>query len=967
MIAVDAEVQTFLQRGAVARLSVPAGDEGKARPILTEKSPMPHCRLYPSFLRLLRGDVLGLLFFGICMTATPGLPASIQAQAATDASSVRFRAQGLPNALDVGVTAQAQRAVLRAFLEDHPGYEIEPFIMPTVEGGAGIDTGPLMAIAAGIPPHVISVNFRQSSTYMSQGFLEPLEILLARVLSADERVRQCDDDDRWLADPATDEIERALALIQERTPAPAWPVVYREDESGHFPGRHAWAVPDDALVIALLYRKDLFREAGLDPERPPRDWEQFLDDARALTVPARQQSGFMLHGGPHLSWEVYTFMVSNGANAVAFDETQQSWSAAYGSVEAAEAVHFVWRLVNEPFERDGRTIRGAVRIGTSELDVMWDQGRIAMRFDYLSDQVIERANPQLIGIAPVPLSPKGTRGSEFNSRMLGVFSGSTPRQKLAAMRYLWFRTSDEARRISTRIYVDQGYGQFANPHYLAKFGHDRVLQRVPEDWKLVFSTAMAAGVPEPYGRNTQNIYLYLSKPIETVLRWSDLDKLPRDRAIDRIQRELAASAQDTNVKLLGNVSPEQMRQRRVVASLVIVVIFTTFIWGAAAIWRYFGKVAVRSTEGGARRRYLLGYALLIPALLITIGWTYVPLAWGFTLAFTDYRLVIDSAFVGVDNFAAALYDANFWRSLVRTFYFVALVIGLGFWPPILLAILLDEVPTVFLKYLYRIVFYLPAIISGVIIMFLWKQLYDPSEHGALNHLLLSLDRLPAVAATLLKWVMAMLWLSFVATPLWLAARMHEMSVALRAALAAFGVALLGVTCYAWFAGEWSAASLVGRFELRPLDWVASPRLAMLCVVLPIVWAGAGPGCLLYLAALKTIPTDLYEAADLDGAGTWHKVCYITLPRLKYLIGIQFIAAVIGAFKGGADYILAITGGGPGDATLILSLHIFIRTFMELQFGVGAAMAWLLGALLVGFTAYQLKMLSKAEFRAAGAT
>jgi len=888
--------------------------------------------------------------------------------AADDSRAVRFRAQGLADPADGSVTAKAQRELLRVFLSDHPEYEVEPFFMPAVLGGQELaDTGPLMAIAAGMPPHAIYVNFRQSSTYLSQGFLEPLEVLLARVLSDDERLRETDASGHWLADPSPGEVDRAVALIRERVPDLAWPVVYREDESGHFPGKHVWAIPDDALVMALLYRKDLFKDAGLDPDRPPHDWDELLDFARRLTVPRKQQYGMMVRGGVSLSWSSYTYLVSNGARAVRVNDDGRTWTAAYGSREAAEAIHFVWRLVNEPFERDGRTIHGAARVGGSELDVMWQQGRIAMRFDYLSDQVIERANPQLIGIAPVPVTPRGARGSELNCRMLGVFSGSTPRQKLAVMRYLWFRTGDEAKRISTRVYVDNGYGLFVNPDYLERFGYDRLLRRVPEDWRAVFRTAMEAGVPEAYGRNTQNIYRYMSKPIESVLRWENLHELPREGAIDRIERELAASAREANVKLLGNVPPSQMTRRRVVASVTMLAVLGAFTAGFVAIWRYFGRVAVRSTEGGRRRQWLIGSALIVPALLVTVAWMYLPLGWGFLLAFTDYRLAIDSAFVGVDNFAHALYDAVFWRSLVRTLYFVALVIGLGFWPPILLAILLDEVPTAFLKYLYRTVFYLPAIISGVIIMFLWKQLYDPSEHGALNHLLLSLNHLPGVAATILKWIVAGLWLSFLAMLLWLSVKLAEVSVPLRAALAGVALALALATLQPWLTGQWHPGDLVGRFELRPLDWVASPRLAMLCVALPIVWAGAGPGCLLYLAALKTIPADLYEAADLDGAGVWHKVCYITLPRLKYLIGIQFIAAVIGAFKGGTDYVLAMTGGGPGDATLTLALHIFIRTFMELEFGIGAAMAWLLGALLVGFTAYQLKLLSRAEFRASGAS
>ena len=133
--------------------------------------------------------------------------------------------------------------------------------------------------------------------------------------------------------------------------------------------------------------------------------------------------------------------------------------------------------------------------------------------------------------------------------------------------------------------------------------------------------------------------------------------------------------------------------------------------------------------------------------------------------------------------------------------------------------------------------------------------------------------------------------------------------------------------------------------------------------MPIVWATAGPGCLLYLAALKTLPGDLYEAAEIDGASVLDKLLHITLPQIKYLIGIQFIASLVAAFQGGADYILALTGGGPNNATSILALEIFIRTFFELRFGLGTAMAWLLGLLLIGVTAYQLRQLARAQFTA----
>jgi multiple sugar transport system permease protein len=358
------------------------------------------------------------------------------------------------------------------------------------------------------------------------------------------------------------------------------------------------------------------------------------------------------------------------------------------------------------------------------------------------------------------------------------------------------------------------------------------------------------------------------------------------------------------------------------------------------------------------------WVLLLPALLLTLGWAYIPLVWGGVLSLTDFQLVLDSTFVGVDNFAYVIYDPDFWASMARTFWYVGLTVGLGFWPPILLAILLSEVPTTLLKYVFRTIYYLPAVISGVILMFLWKQLYDPTPQGVLNQLLLSLNGLGWFGATLVKLLAAGLWLSLVGFLLRLPVRMSEMSRLMKGVIWAAGLGLLFFTVWPFLSGEISLRSLVGPFEVKAMRWIASPESAMFCVVLPMVWAGAGPGCLLYLAALKTIPQELYEAAEIDGCGAWHKICYITLPKLKFLIGIQFIAALVGAFKGGTDFILAMTAGGPSRSTMIVALDIFMRTFTELQYGIGAAMAWLLGALLVGLTAYQIKKISQAEFSTA---
>lgn len=877
---------------------------------------------------------------------------------AADDQPVSFRAQGLPPPSRVDAPALAARAVLRAFLEQHPNYQIEPFVMPSI-GGDQMDSGPLMAIAAGFPPHAIYVNFRQSSSYIAHDFLSPLEILLARLNSTDPRTRKTDDSGKWLADPSDAEVSTALAAIKSRVPSAAWEVIYRQTDSALYPGKHVWALPRANQVIALVYRRDLFQKAGLDPSRPPETWDELYEHARRLTDPEKGQYGFMFPSGTNTSWGMYSLLVSNGGRMVAMQDG--NWRAAYDTFEAAEAVLFFRKLIKQPFTRDGKIIKGCALLNTDAGDWYrpWVQGRVGMMFEYLSDEMAGSANPQLIGIAPVPKSPKGIRGSELNCPMLGVFSKATPQQQLAVMRYIWFVTSDEAKRIRTRVYVENGFGNFVAPDLLRQFGYQELLKQSPKGWQEAFDAALSGGVPEPYGGNTQNIYRWMSQPINAALALP-LDNVPTEQAVQQIRSLLRESATEVNLKLMGQLSEGQRRIRDWTASAAMVLLVIVFAIAMRRSWRQFGR---RAAEGTAYRRGRLTAMLVLPALLMILLWQYLPLAGGLGIALSKFELVRESDFAGVENFAAALFDERFWASLLRTFYFVLLTIGLGFWPPILLAILLQEVPGSIARYVFRTIYFLPAVISGVIIMFLWAQLYQPNEHGVLNRLLLSLNALGAIPATLIKLVGVGLWLSLIATLAAVAFRMTELSRLARASAAAASIAFLLAGFYLIRIN--GIGAIFGPFHIEPLQWTQSPALAMFCVVLPSVWAGAGPGSILYLAALKTIPDSMYEAADIDGASHLHKIVYIVLPQLKYLLAIQFLTAVIGAFRGGTDYILALTGGGPNDATTVLPLEIFTRTFMDLQFGIGTAMSWLLAALLVGFTVYQLRMLSTAEFKAGG--
>jgi ABC-type sugar transport system permease subunit len=146
-------------------------------------------------------------------------------------------------------------------------------------------------------------------------------------------------------------------------------------------------------------------------------------------------------------------------------------------------------------------------------------------------------------------------------------------------------------------------------------------------------------------------------------------------------------------------------------------------------------------------------------------------------------------------------------------------------------------------------------------------------------------------------------------------------------------------------------------------WLQDPQLAMICCVLPTVWAGMGMSSLIYLAALKGVPEEIYEAAEIDGAGIWHKLTKITLPTIFPLILINFVGAFIGTFQSMGNIFL-LTFGGPGDATMVAGMRIWIEAYNNLRFSMATSMAWTLGVLLIAFTYLQVKILQRVEFKKA---
>jgi multiple sugar transport system permease protein len=139
-------------------------------------------------------------------------------------------------------------------------------------------------------------------------------------------------------------------------------------------------------------------------------------------------------------------------------------------------------------------------------------------------------------------------------------------------------------------------------------------------------------------------------------------------------------------------------------------------------------------------------------------------------------------------------------------------------------------------------------------------------------------------------------------------------------------------------------------------WFADPATAMIAAIIVETWHSFPFFTLLIMAGLKGIPTDLYKAADIDGAGPFAQLRLITLPMLKTIIAAAVILRVIGLVNS-PDLLLILTSGGPGRSTQVLSLYAFQMAYKDFNFGYAGALSVVMFFLLMGF-AYLYIRLSK---------
>jgi len=833
---------------------------------------------------------------------------------------------------------RAQRAVYTAFLKRHPNVRIVKTRGIQVEGPAK-ESAFYMSMAGGTAPDLFTINMRSMGSYIDQGFVRPLEDLIAVTPEAEARM----------------------------TPAVRPAVSQTVVEKGK-PVTHTYAIASLYDVMGFYYRKSLFQDAGLPIDGCPADkwnWGTLWEYSKKLTFPEEGHFGLTVPMGLYGAWMwmnyvweadgdivrqygihptkgTYIPLPPPGApdsawttdDGVDLRGVKHVWRGVFNEPGGVEALQYYKKLRWGPWTRcasaacrgkntcyditDEMRKSGVAKCPSCGEEVLisalearkklykgvlfldptnnndapfFTEKRVGMMM-WTSEGVYVAAtnmNPDEIGLMPCPAGPRGTKANALNATLWGINSQLTDPKKIqAAWEYIVFQGSEEADEIRVKTLVEAGHGRYVDPTLLRKYGFEDFARHVPKTWVATFEQLKIYGRIEPYAPNYTNVQTSaLGVPIDAIFTDENADP----------KTVLDQAAENVNTTIFQEVPPAVMNHRRHVAWAIAaaagLVLLGLFVLAVRSIRDLAAAAASRKAMGlkFAQTSVFAAWAFMLPAVLTILVWSYVPLARGAMMAFMDYRVIGRSVFVAFDNFILLFADRVFYDSMLKTLYYVALTVTFQFAAPLFLGLLLAEVPRG--KIIYRIIYYLPAVTSGLVIMFLWKNFYDPST-GLFN-------------------------------------------------------------------------SILGFFGLEKSDWLTSGAwwVPMVCVVMPMVWAGAGPGALIYLAALKSVPEDIYEAADIDGANFWRKVTNITLPYLKPLIIINFVGVFIGAFEA-MQQIFVMTGGGPARATHVIGLEIWYNAYMYLKFGYATAEAWVLGAMLIGFTIYQLQILKKVRFTTAKA-
>lgn len=255
----------------------------------------------------------------------------------------------------------------------------------------------------------------------------------------------------------------------------------------------------------------------------------------------------------------------------------------------------------------------------------------------------------------------------------------------------------------------------------------------------------------------------------------------------------------------------------------------------------------------AHRHTVQAWLFLTPALLLLAAFSFWPVGYGSVLAFTDYSLIRETRFVGLDNFRYIFSNEMFVSGLKNSLMFLLMVPFVQVGAIVLAVLVNNRLPGI---RLFRAAFYVPVVTTVSVVGIMWGFMFH--EQGALNYVMMTLKLVNA-----------------------------------------------------------------------PVGWLSNDSLALFAVMFVTLWRGLGWYMVMYLAALQSIPSDMQEAAMLDGANRWQRFWKITVPMLRPTIMLCSILSVLAALKAYQE-VDVLTQGGPMNSTFTALYYAYDQGLKHLK-------------------------------------
>lgn len=278
------------------------------------------------------------------------------------------------------------------------------------------------------------------------------------------------------------------------------------------------------------------------------------------------------------------------------------------------------------------------------------------------------------------------------------------------------------------------------------------------------------------------------------------------------------------------------------------------------------------------------YLFLLPALAVLIVFFFIPFFQTIGLSFFDYSSSLyNPTFNGVDNYIKLFKEPIFYKVMFNTFMYLVVAVPFLVLFPLFIAVLINQ--KIRGITLYKILIYLPVIVSIVVAAIAFKWLY--AGQGILNYLL-------------------------------------------------------------------------SLLHVDPIGWLVDTKWALFSVAVVTIWKGIGYYMMIYLASLMSVPQDLYEACDIDGASFIQKHLTVTIPHIMPTIALVSTISIISAMKVFAE-IYVMTKGGPLDSSKTIVYYIYERAFENLDLGYASALAVVLLVVVMVFSLINILCFEKNKY------